>query len=209
MASDAATMVLHQCCVAPQQLVIVVIIFGLCALSASTGKTPFFHSTSNVTFTLKDALQLLGIESFVPWTIPAAPLAVSEHLQEDMRRFEAFDLENSEAAKLLLLDALFAEIVPRFSNLKVWKSAALETDTLTGIADYVIAPRRAYLATPLLCVAEAKKDDFVQGRAQCLVEIVACVAQNRAGGTNTDIYGIVSSGQVWQFYPARNSRHSV
>ncbi len=151
-------------------------------------------------FTLKDALQLLRVQSFVPWVMPGNSLPASDHLAEDMRRFDAFDLENSEAAKLLLLDALFAEIVPRYPNLKVWKSAPLETDTLTGVADYVIAPKRAYLATPLLCVAEAKRDDFVQGRAQCLVEIAACVSQNRADGVDPDVYGIVSNGQVWQFY---------
>ena len=151
-------------------------------------------------FNLRDALELLGVETFVPWNIAAAPMASTEHLQEDLRRFESFDLETSEAAKLLLLDALFAEIVPRYPNLKVWKSAPLETQALTGIADYVIAPKRAYLATPLLCVAEAKRDDFVQGRAQCLVEIAACVAQNRADGHTPDVYGVVSNGQVWQFY---------
>jgi hypothetical protein len=42
----------------------------------------------------------------------------------------------------------------------------LSTDTLTGKADYVMAPHRAYLETPLLCVAEAKKDDFERGAAQ-------------------------------------------
>ena len=155
-------------------------------------------------FTLKDALQLLRVQSFVPWVMPGNSLPASDHLAEDMRRFDAFDLENSEAAKLLLLDALFAEIVPRYPNLKVWKSAPLETDTLTGVADYVIAPKRAYLATPLLCVAEAKRDDFVQGRAQCLVEIAACVSQNRADGLDPDVYGIVSNGQVWQVLPARS-----
>ena len=142
---------------------------------------------------------LLGVDSFAPWTIDAPPLPPSDHLREDMRRFASFDLENSEAAKLLLLDALFAEIVPRYENLKVWKSAPLESDALTGVADYVIAPKRAFLATPLLCVAEAKRDDFVQGRAQCLVEIAACLYNNRHGA-DTDIYGIVSNGQVWQFY---------
>jgi hypothetical protein len=78
-----------------------------------------------------------------------------------MRRFVVFNLENSEAAKLLVVDALFAEVVSRHPRLKVWKAAPLETDTLTGVADYVIAPNRGYLNTPLLCVAEAKRDDFV------------------------------------------------
>jgi len=61
-------------------------------------------------------------------------------------------------------------------------------------------PKAGYLATPLLCVAEAKKDDFVQGRAQCLVEITACLWNNRQEDVNTDIYGIVSNRQAWQFY---------
>jgi len=151
-------------------------------------------------FTLRDAMQMLQVTAFTPWVLAAPPLPPSDHLLEDMRRFEAFDLENSEAAKLLLLDALFAEVVPRYPNLKVWKAAPLESDVLTGVADYLIAPKRAYLSTPLLCVAEAKKDDFVQGRAQCLVEIAACLWNNRQEGVETDIYGIVSNGQVWQFY---------
>jgi hypothetical protein len=151
-------------------------------------------------FTLKDVMQILQVESFTRWTPDTPPRPPSEHLQEDLRRFDAFDLENSEAAKLLLLDALFAEIVPNYPNLKVWKAAPLESDTLVGVADYLIAPKRGYLATPLLCVAEAKRDDFVQGRAQCLIEIAACLWNNRQEGIETDIFGIVSNGQVWQFY---------
>jgi hypothetical protein len=149
---------------------------------------------------LREAMELLQVESFTRWSIDAEPLPPTEHLLEDMRRFEAFDLEGSEAAKLLLLDTLFAEIVPNYPNLKVWKAAPLESDILVGVADYLIAPRRGYLATPLLCVAEAKKDDFLQGRAQCLVEIAACLWNNRRDGIETDVYGIVSNGQVWQFY---------
>ena len=36
---------------------------------------------------------------------------------------------------------------------------------LTGQVDYLVAPKRAYLSTPLLCVVEAKKDDLKQGLA--------------------------------------------
>ena len=76
----------------------------------------------------------------------------------------------------------------------------LESDTLIGTADYLLAPKRAYLAFPLLCAAEAKRDDFVQGRSQCLAEMAACRANNRQENHDVDVYGIVSSGQTWQFY---------
>jgi hypothetical protein len=98
------------------------------------------------------------------------------------------------------MDALFSEIVPNYPKLKVWKAALLETDTLTGVADYLITPKRAYIATPLLCVAEAKRDDFVQGRAQCVAEMYACQWNNQQKGLLRDVFGIVSNGQGWQFY---------
>ena len=73
-------------------------------------------------------------------------------------------------------------------------------DTLIGVADYLIAPKRAYLAYPLLCVTEAKRDDFEQGRTQCVAEMIACRDNNTRRNHATDVYGIVSNGQGWQFY---------
>jgi len=101
---------------------------------------------------------------------------------------------------MLLIDELLQEIVPEYPQLKVWKAALLETDTLTGTADYIIAPNRAYMATPLLCVVEAKRDDFEAGRVQCSAEMVACVWKNLQRDLEREVYGIVSNGQGWVFY---------
>jgi hypothetical protein len=60
----------------------------------------------NSWMTLREAMTLLGQESFVRWTAHAPPMPPSEHLVEALLRLETFDLENSEAAKLLLLDTL-------------------------------------------------------------------------------------------------------
>src|SRR5438128_2050495 len=128
---------------------------------------------------LKDAMRLLRREILLRWQLNAPPRPSSEALKTHLRRLEAFDLENTEQAKTLLIDALFAEIVSEYPGLKIWKAAALNTDELTGVADYLIAPKRAYMATPLLCVTEAKRDDFERGRAQCLAEMYACVWNNR------------------------------
>lgn len=150
--------------------------------------------------TLEEAMQLIGRDALTQWHIPAPPRSPGETLQEILRRFASFDLQSSESAKTLLIDALFVEIVPLHPNLKVWKEAPLNTDTTTGVADYVIAPKRAYMATPLLCVAEAKKDDFAKGRIQCLAEMAACRWSNEQRGQTLEVYGIVSNGQAWQFY---------
>jgi hypothetical protein len=150
--------------------------------------------------TLKQAMRLVPAEDLIRWEIEAAPLPPSDILSANLLRLEVFDLTNSEAAKILLIDVLFAEIVPHHAPLKIWKSEPLESDMLTGIADYLIAPKRAYAATPLLCVAEANRDDFVQGRAQCIAEMVACRWKNTRDGLEIPVYGIVSNGNDWQFY---------
>ncbi len=150
--------------------------------------------------TLKEVMQLLGQENLTRWVLETPPRPPSEHLLETLRRMEAFDLKGTEAAKLLLIDALLAEIVPNHSRLKVWKDTPLESEGLAGMADYLIAPKRAYLDTPLLCAVEAKRDDFVQGCAQCLAEMLACAWNNQKAGRDVDVFGIVSNGQGWQFY---------
>ena len=149
---------------------------------------------------LSEAMQLVGRESLTRWQLNAPTRPPDKNLQANLQRLEVFDLESTEQAKMLLIDALFAEIVFNYPKLKIWKSEPLETDTLTGIADYLMAPRRAYLATPLLCVVEAKRDDFEKGRVQCLAEMVACQWNNRQANLEVDVYGIVSNGQVWRFY---------
>ena len=155
--------------------------------------------------TLEQAMQLIGRDRLIGWQLNAAPRPPSETLQEILRRLTYFDLKASEPAKTLLIDALFVEIIPGYENLKVWKEAALSTDTLTGVADYLVAPHREYMATPLLCVAEAKKDDFAKGRIQCLAEMAACRWNNQQRGYDLDVYGIVSNGQAWQFYKQAQS----
>lgn len=150
--------------------------------------------------TMEDAMTFIGTQNLTPWRLSATPRNQSDTLIEILRRLESFDLQASGSAKTMLIDALFVEIVPLHPKLKVWKEAILNTDSTTGVADYVIAPKRAYLATPLLCVAEAKKDDFAKGRIQCLAEMAACRWSNEQRGQSLDVYGIVSNGQAWQFY---------
>ena len=70
----------------------------------------------------------------------------------------------------------------------------------SGVADYLIAPKRAYIKTPLLCAIEAKRDDFEKGQVQCIAEMAACRGNNVRDGHSIDSYGIVSNGQGWAFY---------
>ena len=150
--------------------------------------------------TLEEAMPLVAAERFTPWTLDSLPRPPSETLTRVLRRLQRFDTVGTEAAKLLLIDALLAECIEVYEHLKVWKGEALVSATLTGFADYLITPDYAYVKTPLLCAAEAKLDDFKKGRAQCVGELAACREKNAAAHYDIDLFGFVSNGQLWQFY---------
>jgi hypothetical protein len=152
-------------------------------------------------FLLKDALEQLGITDLRAWEIETAPLVPSDFFTEHLHRLRRnFDLDSYEESKKLLIDAICDEVVNRCKRLKIWKGAQLEGDVAAGFVDYLIAERKRYLDTPMLCIIEAKKDDFEQGLAQCLVEMQACQWQNRQVQQDIDVLGIVTNGEGWKFY---------
>lgn len=151
-------------------------------------------------FTYREAFKHLGVTELKRWVIEAQPVPISDFFRQRLDRLQRFDLESLEVSKTLLIDAICEEGLEGFNRLKVWKGAYLEGDDVCGNADYLIAERRAYLEAPFMCVIEAKKDDFEQGAAQCLVEMQTCQTICQKLGKTIDIYGIVTNGEGWKFY---------
>ncbi|TVQ25646.1 MAG: hypothetical protein EA367_00715 [Leptolyngbya sp. DLM2.Bin15] len=151
-------------------------------------------------FTYREAFKHLGITQLTRWDLKADPVPLSDFFRQRLDRLQRFDLESLEVSKTLLIDAICEEGLEGFDRLKIWKGAYLEGETVCGNADYLIAERRAYLEAPFACVIEAKKDDFEQGTAQCLVEMKACQWSNQPFGYDFIIYGIVTNGEGWKFY---------
>ena len=149
---------------------------------------------------LSDVMPMLAQDRFTEWKISAPPRLPSPHLEKDLQRLRRFDTLGTEAAKLLLVDTLLAEIVPDHAKLKVWKGAVLESATLTEFADYLVTPDYAYVKTPLLCGVESENDDFERGRVQCLAGLVVCREQNLAVNYDCDLYGFVIYWKTWFFY---------
>lgn len=152
-------------------------------------------------FTLTDALTLVNHRLLAPWTLSVPPRAPSPFFMERLQRLEVFDTARSEAAKLLLVDAFFEEALqPYRHELRTFKEASLVGTQAGGAVDYLVAPASLVPTTPLLCVAEAKKDDFERGLAQCLVELHTCAQINAQAEHTVPVFGIVTNGTTWQFY---------
>ncbi|MEO1094025.1 MAG: hypothetical protein AAFX01_03895 [Cyanobacteria bacterium J06638_28] len=148
-----------------------------------------------------EAFKLLGLTDLQPWNIEAVPVAPSPFFQERLARLQRhFDLESGEEAKKLLIDAVCDEALEGIEHVKVWKAASLEGEIVTGVADYLMAERKRYLEAPFVCVVEAKKDDFEQGLAQCLVEMAACRWSNQQIERDIEVFGMVTNGEGWKFY---------
>jgi hypothetical protein len=81
----------------------------------------------------------------------------------------------------------------------IWSHVPYNVDEekgLVGEPDYLIAAKTKYgtMAKPSLCVIEAKKDNFSEGWTQALAEMVASSILGAA-----TCYGIVTTGDIWQF----------
>jgi hypothetical protein len=151
-------------------------------------------------FTLIEAMKQLNINDLIEWQVTITPKDPSAFFKQRLERLECFDLQTVEESKKLLIDAICEEAIQEFKRLRIWKGAGLEGDRTTGYVDYLIAERKRYLEAPMLCIIEAKKDDFEQGLAQCLVEMEACQSINRKLDKNIDVLGIVTNGTTWNFY---------
>jgi len=152
-------------------------------------------------FTYAQAFKYLNLKELKPWHFSAEPVEPSAFFVEHLQRITAaFDLKSCEDSKKLLIDAICTEALQEFKHLKIWKGAPLSDEQIRGYVDYLVAERKAYLEAPFMCIVEAKKDDFEQGLAQCLVEMKACQYNNQQLQQPLDIFGIVTNGDTWQFY---------
>lgn len=151
-------------------------------------------------FTKAAPFKELNLTDLIPWNIDDPPVKPTDFFHQRLLRLQRFDLESYEEYKKLLIDAICEEALEGLDTLKVWKGAALEGEKTNGNLDYLVAERKRYLERPFLCIVEAKKDNFEQGLAQCLVEMQACQWQNRKDDKEIDIFGVVTNGDAWRFY---------
>ena len=88
-----------------------------------------------------------------------------------------------------------------YSGFVLWSHQSLTYDQyLSGFPEYILAKRsslgKVVFEQPYFLLVEAKQDNFENGWAQCLAEMIA--AQRLNENSEQDVFGIVSNGRVWQ-----------
>lgn len=114
----------------------------------------------------------------------------------------------SESAICETMISPILNLVANANDLPVWSHVRFDVDEklgLIGVPDFLIAPASPIGTTfnkPVICVAEAKKENFNEGWAQALSEMIA--AQNFNQDESMTVFGIVTTGNIWQFASLKN-----
>lgn len=129
---------------------------------------------------------------------------VSDYFREDLEfTMREGVVDNSEFAICEnLIYPIIKEVWKRYySGFVLWSHQSLTYDQyLSGFPEYILAKRsslgKVVFEQPYFLLVEAKQDNFENGWAQCLAEMIA--AQRLNENSEQDVFGIVSNGGVWQ-----------
>ena len=73
---------------------------------------------------------------------------------------------------------------------------------LNGSCDFIIcqSDQLLILRAPAIMLVEAKKENINAGLGQCIAEMLAAqIFNQREGEEIVDIYGVVTTGEIWRF----------
>jgi len=63
---------------------------------------------------------------------------------------------------------------------------------------------------PIIVIVEAKKENIKGGLGQCIAEMYAASLFNeREGNKITEIYGVVTTGEIWKFLKLSGERVQI
>ena len=129
------------------------------------------------------------------------PFAFTEEFKFNQINLDVFSSEASRCE--IIIFPILREVYKSYHHkvaLWIQKSIAYN-EKLNGTPDYVVSKKsdlgKTFLESPLLIIAEAKKNDFEQGWGQCLAELIA--AQYINANAKLPIYGVVTDGRLWEF----------
>jgi len=152
-------------------------------------------------FDLAKALEFLNLFPYQKWNIQVKSIQPSESLVISLKRAERqITTGSNEWEQRLFMELIFLEALENH-NIRMWQEKHLDAGVspYKGKVDFAFTPYQASFKLPYVVLSEPKKDDFEQGWGQCLMAIKASQIINRKEGYNFNIYGIVSSGKIWEF----------
>jgi hypothetical protein len=101
------------------------------------------------------------------------------------------------------------------NKIGVYSGVNLDADKkngLVGECDFILTnmPANYYLEPPILAITEAKKNDIELGIPQCIAQMIgAQIYNNKKGKLIKNVYGCVTTGEIWQFLVLTDRQVSI
>ncbi len=152
-----------------------------------------------------DVVAEYPLATFETSFIQPLPIKIAQTFRDKLSLYlSEFSFRESESAvcEMVIFPILAEVYLEHRQKFVLWSHKTLTYDhRLTGIPDYILSKRsplsKFIWEKPYFVAVEAKKDDFVKGWGQCLAQMLAMQKLN--GNSEQSVYGIVSSGQSWEF----------
>ncbi|MCB1820841.1 MAG: hypothetical protein KDI73_04580 [Candidatus Competibacteraceae bacterium] len=170
-------------------------------------------------FTLTDVKEKLGLvlTEKVNLFYQAEILEYSDHLKETLKYNVplATSINTEKARSELIVTPVLVEVI-KLLNQEISLFSGIEFNVdksrgLNGVCDYIISlsPEQLFLDTPVITIVEAKNDNIKAGLGQCISEMLAASLYNQDKGNNIDVYGVVTTGSLWNFLKLTENTVSV
>lgn len=140
--------------------------------------------------------------------LQVAPLPASEYLQETLAYNVPFALaSNTEKSRSeMIITPILLELTKKLLNqISLFSGVDFNIEPsqgLSGTCDFLISrsPEFLLINAPVIIILEAKKENIKAGLGQCIAEMYAAKLFNeREGNEITEIYGVVTTGEIWKF----------
>ncbi len=124
----------------------------------------------------------------------------------------ATSIHTEKARSELIVAPVLVEVIKRLNHqVSLFSGIELTVNKskgLNGVCDYLISlsPEQLYVDVPVLAVVEAKNDNIKLGLSQCISEMLAAKLFNENKGHQLNsIYGVVTTGSLWNFLKLSSS----
>ncbi len=130
-------------------------------------------------------------------------IRVKPSLQEEVTlNLKTYRSNEYYATESLISPILRAVWRKYMEEINLWTHQTIKyDDDLTGIPDFMftklVNEQYQVLSYPIITTVEAKAENFVEGWAQCIVQMLACQKLNK--NPNIVVFGIVTTGKFWEF----------
>jgi len=171
-------------------------------------------------FTNLDLKRQFGVEQIYRTDLLThiAPRPVSDLLKAFLSENFNFALaQGTEKARSeYIIAPVFSELRKQaHEKISVFSGWELNVDAargLNGFCDFLVSrsPYQSALEAPIVVAVEAKKEDFEKGISQCIAEMIgARIYNEQLGNPIEEIYGCVTTGDVWRFLKLKGNLAEV